>query len=144
MSWTAERTDELKALWSDGLSAGAIARILGDITRNGVIGKVHRLGLIGAGRPEHAKSDVVPLEPKAEVKPKLEAPKSIEMEPLRFEDGTFATLENINDRMCHWPIGDPCDANFHYCGLKRKPRSPYCEVHARKAYQPAPKNRRLY
>ena len=47
MPWTCERTDLLKTLWHGGLSATAIAERLGGITRNAVIGKVHRLGLAG-------------------------------------------------------------------------------------------------
>ena len=45
MSWTDERVELLKKLWADGLSASQIAAELGGITRNAVIGKVHRLGL---------------------------------------------------------------------------------------------------
>ena len=47
MSWTDERVELLKKLWADGLSASQIAGELGGITRNAVIGKVHRLGLSG-------------------------------------------------------------------------------------------------
>ena len=54
MSWTDERVELLKKLWSDGLSASQIAGELGGITRNAVIGKVHRLGL--SGRAKSASS----------------------------------------------------------------------------------------
>jgi len=47
MAWNDERVDLLKKLWSDGLSASQIAGRLGGVTRNAVIGKVHRLGLSG-------------------------------------------------------------------------------------------------
>ena len=47
MGWTDERVELLKKLWADGLSASQIAAELGGITRNAVIGKVHRLGLSG-------------------------------------------------------------------------------------------------
>src|SRR3979490_543313 len=50
MSWTDERVELLKKLWSDGLSASQIATELGGITRNAVIGKVHRLGLSGRAK----------------------------------------------------------------------------------------------
>ena len=64
MSWTDERVELLKKLWSDGLSASQIAGELGGITRNAVIGKVHRLGLsgrakstsTGAARPRKARA----------------------------------------------------------------------------------------
>lgn len=51
MSWTDERTDTLKTLWADGLSASQIAKQLGGATRNAVIGKAHRLGLTGRANP---------------------------------------------------------------------------------------------
>jgi len=53
MTWTDERVDLLKDLWSQGKSASDIADILGNITRNAVIGKAHRLGL--SGRPSPIK-----------------------------------------------------------------------------------------
>src|SRR6188768_381639 len=51
MSWTDERVELLKKLWQDGLSASQIAGELGGVTRNAVIGKVHRLGLSGRATP---------------------------------------------------------------------------------------------
>ncbi|MEM0907525.1 MAG: GcrA family cell cycle regulator, partial [Pseudomonadota bacterium] len=45
MSWTDERIEELRKLWADGLSASQIADSLGGVSRNAVIGKIHRLGL---------------------------------------------------------------------------------------------------
>ena len=51
MGWTDERVDILKRLWLDGLSASQIAKQLGGVTRNAVIGKVHRLGLSGRAAP---------------------------------------------------------------------------------------------
>ncbi|MCX7889834.1 MAG: GcrA cell cycle regulator [Rhodobacteraceae bacterium] len=45
MSWTDERVELLKKMWTDGQSASQIAKELGGVTRNAVIGKVHRLGL---------------------------------------------------------------------------------------------------
>ena len=45
MSWTDERVELLKKMWAEGQSASQIAKELGSVTRNAVIGKVHRLGL---------------------------------------------------------------------------------------------------
>src|SRR5438045_4959711 len=61
MSWTDERVELLKILWGDGLSASQIAGELGGITRNAVIGKVHRLGLSGRAK---APSSSVPRQRK--------------------------------------------------------------------------------
>ena len=49
MSWTDERVEKLKELWGEGMSASQIAKALGGVTRNAVIGKVHRLGLSNRG-----------------------------------------------------------------------------------------------
>ena len=54
--WTEERNELLKKLWADGLSASQIAGRLGGITRNAVIGKVHRLGLTGRATTSRMRS----------------------------------------------------------------------------------------
>ena len=51
MGWTEDRVSVLKKLWLEGLSASQIAKQLGGVTRNAVIGKVHRLGLSGRATP---------------------------------------------------------------------------------------------
>ena len=74
MSWTDERVELLKKMWGEGQSASQIAKELGGVTRNAVIGKVHRLGLsnrAGAAGPA-AKPEAKPA-PKPEAKP---APKA--------------------------------------------------------------------
>ncbi len=71
MSWTDERVETLKTLWGEGQSASQIAKVLGGVTRNAVIGKVHRLGLASraTAKPETAKA--AKKEPAAAKKPKL-------------------------------------------------------------------------
>ena len=46
------------------------------------------------------------------------------------------TIIDLRESMCRWPIGDPAATEFHFCGRAPKSGSPYCEAHARKAYQP--------
>ena len=66
MSWTDERVETLKRMWSEGQSASAIAKELGGVTRNAVIGKVHRLGLSNRNEePEAAPEPVVEAKPAA-------------------------------------------------------------------------------
>ncbi|MGZ3217637.1 GcrA family cell cycle regulator [Paracoccus sp. T5] len=75
MSWTDERVETLKRMWSEGQSASAIAKELGGVTRNAVIGKVHRLGL--SNRNDEAEAAPAPQpapEPVAEKKPAKPAP----------------------------------------------------------------------
>jgi GcrA cell cycle regulator len=76
MSWTDERVELLKKMWSEGQSASQIAKELGGVTRNAVIGKVHRLGL-----SNRAAAAVKP-EPKAKPAPKPESkPKAATKQP---------------------------------------------------------------
>ncbi len=69
MTWTDERVETLKKLWTEGLSASQIAAELGGITRNAVIGKVHRLGLSGRAK---SPSSAAPRPRKAGVTSQLE------------------------------------------------------------------------
>ncbi|MEY8837674.1 GcrA family cell cycle regulator [Cribrihabitans sp. XS_ASV171] len=78
MSWTDERVELLKKMWSEGQSASQIAKELGGVTRNAVIGKVHRLGLsnrtsgtpAATAKPETKEKPAQPSAPKVEAKPK--------------------------------------------------------------------------
>ena len=82
MSWTDERVETLKKMWGEGQSASQIAKELGGVTRNAVIGKVHRLGLSNrAGSGGAAAAKVAPKEKlaakvaiKAPAKPKAVPP----------------------------------------------------------------------
>ncbi|MEP5155005.1 GcrA family cell cycle regulator [Planktotalea sp.] len=80
MSWTDERVETLKKMWGEGQSASQIAKELGGVTRNAVIGKVHRLGLSNRATSGASKADAKPKAPKAEAKPKA-APKTAEAAP---------------------------------------------------------------
>jgi GcrA cell cycle regulator len=165
MPWTEERVELLKKLWTEGHSASQIAARLGmGVTRNAVIGKVHRLNLSGRvtqpraseprnqrktrepshpGRPAHAPS--MPRTGNAVLKPfvrpeALQRPAALpEPKPLRLvdlpKDGRV-TILHLSDKTCKWPIGDPGTEEFCFCGHAPRDKSPYCEYHARAAYQP--------
>src|ERR1700761_692630 len=116
VNWSDDRVEQLKTLWTEGLSASQIARALGGVTRNAVIGKVHRLGPSRSDRPR------LPMAPKVpSVRSHLPAAPVVEEDPLTLEDGSHATVLTISDRMCRWPIGDPAATEFHFCG--RSPKS---------------------
>ena len=68
MSWTDERVEILKKMWGEGQSASQIAKELGGVTRNAVIGKVHRLGLSNRAGSAGAKAAAKEKAPKAEAK----------------------------------------------------------------------------
>ena len=76
MSWTDERVETLKRMWAEGQSASQIAKDLGGVTRNAVIGKVHRLGL--SNRNDEAPEAAAPApeaKPAAAAAPAAAAPK---------------------------------------------------------------------
>jgi GcrA cell cycle regulator len=86
MSWTDERVETLKKMWGEGQSASQIAKELGGVTRNAVIGKVHRLGLsnrtagAAAPKPETKAKPAAPA-PKVETKPRPQ-PKTEAARPI--------------------------------------------------------------
>lgn len=135
MSWTNERVELLEKLWKEGKSAAEIAKELGGVTRNAVIGKAHRLGL--SGRPQTPKKETV----KATAAKKTPEKTSAAAAPARMVVETAEKPENgltildLNDRVCKWPIGDPRDENFYFCGERSRPGTPYCDRHAAMAYQ---------
>ncbi|WP_353471255.1 GcrA family cell cycle regulator [Salipiger sp. H15] len=69
MSWTDERVELLKKMWAEGQSASQIAKELGGVTRNAVIGKVHRLGLSNRTAPAGGAAPAAPAAPVKEAKP---------------------------------------------------------------------------
>jgi len=138
MGWTDERVEQLKQLWAEGLSASQIARQLGGVTRNAVIGKVHRLGLAGRATParaERPRMQTVRRAVRPRPAPVVQVP-IVEKDPVVDENGRKTTVLTISDRMCKWPIGDPSTNEFHFCGHPPKGGSPYCDAHSVKAFQP--------
>lgn len=146
MGWTDERVELLKKLWQDGLSASQIAKQLGGVTRNAVIGKIHRLGLTGRAQPSRPQRTVFkaprPARPASAVPStprRIAEPVSAHPAPVRYVDespGT-ATILTLGGHMCKWPIGDPATDTFTFCGRRSEEHGPYCHEHASVAYQPA-------
>jgi GcrA cell cycle regulator len=159
MMWTDERVELLKKLWAEGLSASQIAAELGGITRNAVIGKVHRLGLSGRAK---SPSAAMPRQRKPRTAAHmLRVPRTamrgntalaalhdydLEPEPELVENvitlGQRCSLLDLNDEKCHWPIGDPGLPEFFFCGGNTVEGLPYCTYHSRVAYQPLSDRRR--
>jgi GcrA cell cycle regulator len=93
MSWTDERVETLKRMWGEGQSASQIAKELGGVTRNAVIGKVHRLGLSNrvGGKDEEDETPVVvaapvaarpePVAPRVEPQERAEPPRPVVAAP---------------------------------------------------------------
>lgn len=137
--WTDERLERLRTLWIEGLSASQIAKDLGGVTRNAVIGKLHRLGEASRGRATPARPrprsvkrvaapQTTPASPRA--LGKLAISMLIEvapLEPLKREDGSVVSILTCDDTTCRFPIGDPLDDGFALCG--RPAHGRYCAAH---------------
>ncbi len=115
MSWTDERVELLKKLWNEGHSASQIAKELGGVTRNAVIGKVHRLGLSNRNGPE---ADPTPA-PAAATRP--------EPEPAQAETPVVDLAQAKAERAASRPEPAPAPAE--------EPAEPVAEV---QTYTPKP------
>jgi len=142
--WTEERIALLQKLWGQGYSASQIANELQGVTRNAVIGKIHRLGKRpeGASRPRAARPAAVypGRRPTPVEAHRLPAPQSAEwaVRPFRrvvAEEPGLATSTTLEANMCRWPIGDPDEACFSFCGRSADGARPYCQGHSRLAYK---------
>jgi GcrA cell cycle regulator len=83
MSWTDERIERLRELWSQGVTASQIADELGGVSRNAVIGKAHRLGLQSRPSPVKANEPEPAPAPAAKAKEKVEKPAAAKAEPAK-------------------------------------------------------------
>lgn len=144
MAWTEERVEQLKVLWAEGLSAAQIANKMGGVTRNAVIGKVHRLGLSGRATPAKpqrgraepslAVTTTAPIEEATDIKSLIPEPSMVS--PAVLDSGDCMTVTTIKNNMCKWPMGDPASDDFHFCGQSTAPGKSYCAYHAKLAFQP--------
>lgn len=181
--WTDERVETLKKLWMEGLSASQIAGELGQgVTRNAVIGKVHRLKLSARAKPTNAAprtrpaprpaprrvaSPAAPMPTMsnngaaAKLRSTMARPQSIGATALAQspdveaevyvapaaaelfipEDRRLSLLQ-LNEHTCKWPIGDPLNKDFYFCGQHSLDSGPYCDFHSRRAYHQMDKKRR--
>jgi len=140
MSWTPEKENKLKELWKKGHTASQIANILGDTTRNAVIGKAHRLNL--EARAVSKKTSVTTKsksEPIVDVKQEKLSRKARFRSLLldkNFEPENPKKLEELTDETCRWPIGHPYEKEFYFCGRKPIEKFVYCKLHVLYAFQP--------
>ena len=140
MSWTPEREERLKKLWKEGHSGSEIATMLGNTTRNAVIGKAHRLKLetrlisrksvpkVTSEKDNTSEVKNQKLGRKARFKALL-LDKS-------FEPENPTKLENLTDNHCRWPLGERIEPASLFCGRKSIEKFPYCKLHLLYAFQP--------
>jgi GcrA cell cycle regulator len=163
LHWTQERIALLTKRWAEGLSASSIAKELGaDVSRCAVLGKVHRLKLV---QPEfkrrHFRKERAALKrrrpPAAPTARGVRAPSQLMAAfyalglDARFGEpdmrtvhehagkafGPTCTLLDLTAATCRWPVGEPGEANFVFCGAAPFRRYPYCLAHCLIAYRPA-------
>lgn len=158
--WSPEAIEMLRHLWCElGCSISQIAFDLSNrfgvkTTRNAVIGKIHRIGLVKAEaiarrkpvRMKKAKPSTIPVvkdslatelsgnSGKLDIVPVLRAP-----EPaidIHFDGSSLIGLLNLRETTCRWPVGDPREKGFGFCGADAPIGSPYCQHHHKIAYVP--------
>lgn len=144
MFWTDEKVEELRRLWDKGLTANEIAKVLG-VTKNAIVGKVHRLCLKARPSPIKVKGEEEQIVTEAievtVIEETEEAPieNTVEQEPQEVKpaspaDGNKVKLVELDSHTCRWPIGDPRDDDFGFCGKKVRTGQTYCDEHAAMAY----------
>ena len=140
MSWTPEREEKLKELWKKGHSASQISKILGETTRNAVIGKAHRLKL---------ESRIVSKNNRAKINTRIEKDNVTTGKRIgrkekfkalllykNFEPENPTKLEDLTDKHCRWPLGERMEPASLFCGRKSMEKFPYCKLHLLYAFQP--------
>lgn len=140
MSWTDERVALLKRLWCEGKTAAEIAKELGNVSRNAVIGKAHRLKL--SNRVSPIQQNKKPAAPAGKAQIQAVEVKTVRKTPAQ-DNRKGVPLMDVKANECRWPLGDPKDQEFGFCGCRSIPGLPYCGEHAKLAYQAATRNRIL-
>ena len=153
MAWTSEMIEGLKKMWKRGLTTNEIAKELG-VSKNSIVGKVHRLNLTSRPSPIKKKDDeelITEEQIQDETAPKT-VEKEVKTKPEKLPEPVLPTVSSelkkrkciklceLDSHTCRWPIGDPKDDHFCFCGNKVRAGQTYCDEHAAIAYvKPAKK-----
>jgi len=154
--WTEAETKQATRLYADGATAREIAISMGGgLTRNAVIGRLTRVGVMGASRaalgthrvktrksragmpsigvgPVVVKS-IIPSRPRPMLAP-------FTLPSLKSKSGN--PILELRDDLCRFPVGDPMESDFRYClapGADNRTGRPYCDHHHALCYNGAPK-----
>ena len=140
MSWTPEKEEKLRELWKKGHSGSQIANMLGDTTRNAVIGKAHRLNLPARSVSKRSQPKLNTEKDKnPEVKNQKLGRKARFKALLldkNFEPENPIELVKLTEN--HWmgALGDKMQPAKFFCGRKRMEKFSYCKLHVLYAFQP--------
>ncbi len=144
-TWTRERVEQLKILTEEGLSCAQIGRRLG-VSRNAVIGKLNRLGLSRGRKPAAPRAPSALSTTSRLRRPGIIAQRQIlraiyaeappAAEAATIVVGERCSLLDLAKGKCRWPLSDPGESDFSFCGNAAVSGLPYCAGHARLAYRP--------
>ena len=147
-TWTPERVERLRTCVVNGLTCSQIAAEIG-VTRNAIIGKIHRLGL----KPLRSPGAPARACPPRTASPRFSKHKLLRLmfaeppslvadqaaEPGRVESARRCSLLDLAVGRCRWPVADPVGdcgrADFVFCGNEAVTGFSYCAGHARMAYR---------
>jgi GcrA cell cycle regulator len=143
--WTAEDDKKLKQLRAEGHSFGSIANSM-ERSRNSCISRAHRIGvpvppLVKRALPDRWGNNRAPHIPKQAKPQRKPVPKTnghanghtVTVVTLKNNPPKMLSIMELKPRHCRWPIGDPRDEKFRYCGA-HKERGAYCHEHAALCY----------
>jgi GcrA cell cycle regulator len=151
MCWTDELVKLLKELYEEGYSRSQIGQRVGK-TRNAVIGKLHRMGIHdlprerkkpvqrvpgnvdNARRSKHARVHTNNIKRRHAIAA-IVAALDPEADDASKPFGTPVSLADLSTKNCHWPLGDPMQDGFCFCGAQAVTGLPYCASHTRIAYE---------
>lgn len=138
MYWTTEEFEIAKPLWESGWTASAIADRLPGKSRSAVISKMHRSGVVspvGQGRAtrRHFARQRGQRVLANQVKRAAERRQALLAKPPppppADDVARITNILELKEHHCRWPVGDPLQPGFGYCGCDKVPGTPYCETH---------------
>ena len=139
MSWNPEKEKKLRELWKKGHTASQIARLLGDATRNAVIGKAHRLNLEARAASRKSTSKIIEKNTYIPEAKTQKLGRKAKFKALLLDKSFPAEnpveLYDLNDDHCRWPLGEKLEPAKFFCGRKPMQKFPYCQLHMLYGYQ---------
>ena len=145
MSWTEEKVQKLKELWGKGNTASQIAEIIGNISRNAVIGKAHRLNLsakIVKRSRTNSSFNTNNQSKNIEKKSRKIKFRSLLLDK-NFEPAKNLSLEELTEDTCKYMEGHPNEKSASFCGRKNVEKFSYCPLHLIVVFQPRGKKEDL-
>ncbi|WP_316171068.1 GcrA family cell cycle regulator [Bradyrhizobium sp. SZCCHNRI1058] len=152
VGWTTHRLSIVQDLYNSGKTAAQIACLIGGVTRNAVIGKIHRTvekkpDFVDPSRmarrtftaPTTRPALRMRPEPKLGLRPPVPPEKQRPVAPAPIIDATIPgeqrkTLPQLTNTCCKWPVGDPGTPDFFFCGMPKPDNGrPYCPAHELRA-----------